>query len=133
MKNAGYSNLDISKVNEGTNTSDEEYGKKRKAMSSKEGILPAYINVELVHPPKYDPSDLNLDPNIQLLMKYCEGNDLDWSRESLEEDVHWFRDNREKLMNAIPLVNGKQKATAPPKSHPMVVKKNFDRNIYIFC
>jgi hypothetical protein len=74
--------------------------RKRKANSTKEGSLPAYNNVILVHPPKDVDATM---AHVYKLAQVCNG-DIDWSKETLDEDMEWFRNNRGKIMEAIPPV-----------------------------
>lgn len=83
--------------------------KKRKPNSSKEGSLPAYINVALVHPPKLTATTEEIPEHVFKLAEICENGYIDWSRESLESDIEWFRQNRQKIMEAIPHLTTKSK------------------------
>ena len=70
--------------------------------------MPAYNNVILVHPAKLtETNSINMN-YIYKLEAYCNG-DIDWTKETLEEDIEWFRLNRVKIMDAIPPVNTKKK------------------------
>lgn len=100
--------------------------KKKKPNSTKEGTQPAYINVELQQPPKSITGELAdwLKPLAMCLRD--ETTTLDWSKEVLEEDVAWFRDNRESIMEQIPsLVSRGRRASSPsPGMHNSALKKH---------
>lgn len=94
--------------------------KKKKPNSSKEGTMPAYMNVELIHPPPVTVNDLE-NANHVILATHCVNGDIDWTTDSIEEDIIWFRENRQKLMDAIPLVSGKPRS--PDKKNKVTPKK----------
>jgi len=86
--------------------------RKRKPNSSKEGTQPAYLNVELVNPPKTETGDYPYD-YLNTLSNCCvESQGLEWNKETLEEDVSWFRENRNTLMDAIPSLSTRSKQNA---------------------
>lgn len=106
-------------------------GKKRKANSSKEGTQPAYMHVELQQPPKSLAGELP-DYLKPLLSCLRDGDTLlEWSKETLDEDVQWFRASREQIMNQIPTIVGRPRLTlhSPPHhsvhgAHGVQVKKH---------
>jgi len=85
-----------------TSTSEESpVPKKRKANSVKDGSQPAYLNIMLVHPMKHTESN---DPNAVKVASCCVNSDIEWTAASLEQDVEWFRSNRQSIMSAVPPV-----------------------------
>jgi len=106
----------ISKITEDGEIEESHIIKKKKANSSKEGTLPAYVNVELIHPPKLSPDQM---PPHMLKLSTCVVNgDIDWTNEDLEEHIMWFKQNRQKLMEAIPPVSLRNKRSTSSKKKP---------------
>eukprot|EP01103_Thecamoeba_quadrilineata_P013350 TRINITY_DN3688_c0_g2_i2.p1 TRINITY_DN3688_c0_g2~~TRINITY_DN3688_c0_g2_i2.p1 ORF type:complete len:264 (-),score=54.61 TRINITY_DN3688_c0_g2_i2:547-1338(-) len=78
---------------------DGKPAKKRKPNSTKDGTQPAYVNVELVHPVISHESQ---DPYLHTLLLASVDRNLDWERETLEQEVEWFKNQRNALMENIP-------------------------------
>lgn len=96
--------------------------KKRKPNSSKEGTIPAYLNVELVHPPEelihlqVNKEDIVEDSPEYFALKLREhsiDSNIDWDEFQLDKDVAWFRENRTSIMEKIPSLSGPRKQTMP--------------------
>ncbi|EFA77676.1 hypothetical protein PPL_12284 [Heterostelium album PN500] len=78
--------------------------KKRKPNSTKEGSLPAYINVLLINPSEEKNN----------LTGYCGGNSINWNETDLETLVGLFKDNRQRIMDNVN--SGKKKSLPSPSS-----------------
>jgi len=99
--------------------------KKRKANSSKEGTIPAYLNVELVHPSASLKRKLSSDPpdftenSLEYwafkLKKHCVDGNIDWDDLALEADIRWFHENRNDIMEKIPTLSGRNKLSRSNK------------------
>lgn len=94
---------------------DKQENKRKKPMSSKEGTLPAYLHVELVHPPPLN-SNQPIPVHVFRLASFVHNGDIDWSSETLEEDILWFKNNRQKLMDAIPPITIRPKRSSSKKA-----------------
>jgi len=91
--------------------------KKRKPNSSKEGTFPAYLNVELIHPSPGLIKMSKLDTPLvegsseywaQKLSQHCVDGRIDFDELVLEQDMLWFRENRNQIMESIPSLSGRK-------------------------
>eukprot|EP01102_Stenamoeba_stenopodia_P021222 TRINITY_DN8493_c0_g1_i1.p1 TRINITY_DN8493_c0_g1~~TRINITY_DN8493_c0_g1_i1.p1 ORF type:complete len:698 (-),score=108.87 TRINITY_DN8493_c0_g1_i1:17-2110(-) len=94
--------------------------KKRKPNSSKDGQVPAYLNVELVHPDQHDPND----PNVKMLLASSIDGVIDWNLDDLEVDVDWFKQHRQAIMDSIPSLAGPRIKNYPLLSASPTLKKH---------
>jgi HSP20 family molecular chaperone IbpA len=92
--------------------------------------VPAYLNVELVHPApdlikfsKLDTLFVEGTPEFwaQKLREYCNDGRIDFDEMSLEQDMMWFRENRVQLMESIPSLSGR-KSSGKIKQKKMQLK-----------
>eukprot|EP01119_Soliformovum_irregulare_P000622 TRINITY_DN10442_c0_g1_i1.p1 TRINITY_DN10442_c0_g1~~TRINITY_DN10442_c0_g1_i1.p1 ORF type:complete len:385 (-),score=103.14 TRINITY_DN10442_c0_g1_i1:13-1131(-) len=93
---------------------DGDKKKKKKLHSAKEGAMPVYLNVELVNPSpsllsKADPPSGSKEWYAQRLRDHCIDAKIDFDPHQLDQELLWFRQNRQSIMESIPsLTRGKQ-------------------------